>query len=441
MLTIKSFLPRTLLGRSLMILITPVLLIEIIATYIFFDRHWSKITMRLAYSVSGEVAMISNMMEGENSQERRDAIISQSAHNLDFLVGFQKGAVIEKKDSQYHPGVWKSHMARTLTEQLEANLNKPFFMALDEDEKWIEVDVQLKDGVLSFVMPQRRLFSSSGVIFLLWMTGSAIILLTVAILFMRNQIRPIHKLAAAAERFGKGRDVAFFKPGGAREVRQAGEAFLEMHKRIRRQIEQRTTMLAGVSHDLRTPLTRLKLSLAMLDDTSDIKAMKSDIQEMEKMIQGYLEFVRGEGDEQAVETNLVSLIEKIRDDAKRHDLNVEYAGDFEINIMLRPGAFERCLMNLVTNAGRYGKHVWLSARREDKYVFVFVEDDGPGIPEDQYEEVFRPFYRVDSSRNSATGGVGLGLPIAMEIVHGHGGKIWLEKSKRGGLKVSIKLPV
>jgi two-component system osmolarity sensor histidine kinase EnvZ len=299
----------------------------------------------------------------------------------------------------------------------------------------------MSKGVLSVWLPQRRLFSASGYIFLLWMIGSSIVLLAIAIIFMRNQIRPIRKLAAAAERFGKGRDVAYFKPEGAKEVRQAGDSFLEMHKRIRRQIEQRTTMLAGVSHDLRTPMTRLKLQLAMLPANSDTQAMKNDIQEMEKMIEGYLEFVKGEGDEQVEETTLKTLIEKIIDAAKRQHLNLDTDMSEDVKLMVRPMAIERSIMNVINNAGQYAKHIWLKTHHDEKYLFITVDDDGPGVPEDKYEEVFRPFYRVDPSRNSATGGVGLGLPIAMEIVNGHGGKMWLEKSPHGGLCVNIRLPV
>jgi two-component system osmolarity sensor histidine kinase EnvZ len=440
-LSIKKFLPRTLLGRSLMILITPVLLIQVIATYVFFDRHWSKMTTRLAYSVAGEIALIASEIEHDPTAQSIENIIGYAARHLDLLVSFQPGAAIEKKDSKFQADAWKSHMANTLSKELEQSVSRPFFLTIDDDEKWVIVDVQMRDGVLSIILPQRRLFSSSGYIFLLWMIGSSIVLLSIAILFMRNQIRPILKLAAAAERFGKGRDVAYFKPEGAKEVRQAGEAFLDMHKRIKRQIEQRTTMLAGVSHDLRTPLTRLKLQLAMLGDNNDIKAMKGDISEMEKMIEGYLDFVRGEGDEQAEPASLKALIDKVVDSGRRQGLNIQSTVPEEVMLMLRPMAFERCVMNIVTNAGQYGKHIWISTQLDGKYLNIVVEDDGPGIPQDQYEEVFRPFYRVDSSRNAATGGVGLGLPIAMEIVHGHGGKIWLEDSGYGGLRVIIRLPV
>lgn len=440
-LSVKSFLPRTLLGRSLMILITPILLIQVIATFVFFDRHWSKMTTRLAYSVAGEIALIANVTQENSSDSGLKAMAAYASQYLDLLIDFDEGAILEKKNNDHSLDVWKSHMAKVLDNELEQSLRRPFLLTLVGDEKWIEVDVQMETGVLRVLVPQRRLFSSSGYIFLLWMIGVSGILLGIAILFMRNQIRPILKLAAAAERFGKGRDVAYFKPEGAREVRQAGESFLEMHRRIRRQIEQRTTMLAGVSHDLRTPLTRLKLQLAMLADDAEAAAMKSDIAEMEKMIGGYLDFVRGEGDEQIEVTHLKTLIGKIEDAARRQNMNLHVDVHEDITLMLRPMAFERCLMNLIGNAGYYAKNIWLDTHTEGKYLFITIEDDGPGIPEAQYEDVFRPFYRIDPSRNTATGGTGLGLPIAMDIVHSHGGKIWLEKSQRGGLKVNVRVPV
>ena len=439
--SIKTFLPRTLFARSLLILITPVLLIQVITTFVFFDRHWSKMTMRLAYAVAGEITVISREIEQDPDQARLQHIIANAGKNLDLLVRFSPGESLSEKDRQRSGFVWAPILVRELSNELETTLKRPFRIDVDFRQKWIEVEAQLENGVLYVSLPQRRLFSASGYIFLLWMIGTSIVLLAVAILFMRNQIRPIHRLAVAAERFGKGRDVAAFKPQGATEVRQAAEAFIDMHRRIKRQIEQRTAMLAGVSHDLRTPLTRLKLQLAMLGNSPDVEAMKSDIQDMEKMIEGYLEFVRGEGDEQASFTSVAQLIEKVVAAAKRQGLKIISEVKQDANVMLRPMAFERCLNNLINNAGKYAAHSWISADVREQKLEIMIDDDGPGIPEDQYEDVFRPFYRVDSSRNAATGGVGLGLPIAMDIVHAHGGKIWLEKSPRGGLRVIIRIPV
>jgi two-component system, OmpR family, osmolarity sensor histidine kinase EnvZ len=439
--SIKAFLPRSLFGRSLLILIIPIVLIQVITAYVFFDRHWNKMTMRLAYAVAGEVAVVAHAIEDGNDTSKLQNIISYADEHLGLLISFNKGAKLgaESKTTTIH--VWESMVAHTLVRELNTALRKPFTLDIDFQEKWVRLAVQLDNGVLNVTLPGRRLFSSSGYIVLLWMIGSSIVLLMVAILFMRNQIRPIHKLAVAAEWFGKGRDVPAFKPTGAREVRQAAQAFMDMHKRIKRQIEQRTAMLAGVSHDLRTPLTRLKLQLAMLGDSPDVNAMKNDIAEMEKMIGGYLDFVRGEGDEQPEYVSLEVLLEKIVMAAKRQGIDASVSIAQDVNLTVRPMAFERAISNLISNAAKHAKKIWISAAIENEKLELSIEDDGPGIPEDQYEEVFKPFYRVDSSRNAETGGVGLGLPIAMDIINGHGGKIWLEKSSHGGLNVRIRLPL
>ena len=440
-LRLKSVLPKTLFARSLLILIVPVLLIQVIAVFMFFDRHWSKMTTRLASAVAGEIAILAEGFDGEIPLAQTEGIAENAARYLDMLVRFHGNAALPEAGPRYTGFDWGGMVERTLYAQINAQVRRPFLLRMDFERKWVEVRVQLGNGVLDVSFPQRRLFSSSGYIFLLWMIGSSVVLVMIAVLFMRNQIRPIRRLAIAADRFGKGRDVHVFKLEGAVEVRQAGRAFIDMRDRIQRQISQRTTMLAGVSHDLRTPLTRLKLQLEMLGDSPDVDAMKSDIIEMERMIAGYLDFVRGDGEEQVALTSLSDLFARLIVSARRQGHDITLNGNVEISLMLRPMAFERCLGNLVNNAGKYAEHIWLGARRLEGYIEISIEDDGPGIDAAEYEEVFKPFYRVDSARSSLTGGVGLGLPIAMEIVHGHGGEIWLEKSPYGGLRVVIHLPV
>ncbi len=440
-LPIKRVLPKTLFARSLLILIIPVLLIQVIATFTFFDRHWNKMTSRLGFAIAGEIAFIAAEIESDPSVDNIKKISNYAANSLDLLIGFKKDAALDSEQENVSGMLWGSMIAEKLSVEIRNKVAREFLLDVDLQEKWIEVTVQLNNGVLSVSLPQRRLFSSSGYIFLLWMIASSIILLAIAILFMRNQIRPIRRLAIAAERFGKGRDVHAYKLEGALEVRQAGQAFMDMRKRIQRQISQRTEMLAGVSHDLRTPLTRMKLQLAMLGDSPDVEALKTDVSEMERMIEGYLEFVRGEGGEQVSLTSLGLLLQKVAASSKRQGRDIEFFCPEGINIMMRPMAFERCITNLVNNACRYAGHVWIGVQRNEDKVDITVDDNGPGIPEDQYESVFKPFYRVDTSRNVATGGVGLGLPIAMDIVHSHGGKIWLERSPQGGLRVNIRLPV
>jgi two-component system osmolarity sensor histidine kinase EnvZ len=281
---------------------------------------------------------------------------------------------------------------------------------------------------------------------LLWVVGSSVLLMMISVLFMRNQVRPIRRLAVASERFGKGQEILGFKPQGAIEVRRAGESFMLMRKRIQRQLSQRTEMLAGISHDLRTPLTRLKLQLAMMDDADgDIYAMKSDINDMETMIEGYIDFVRGEGDETPREIQIADLIEKVSNKALRSFDKANIYADLHENLpvmMVKENAFGRCLSNIIENGLRYGKNLWIKAYVVDYKLELRIEDDGEGVPEDKFDDVFKPFFRVDTSRSSETGGVGLGMSVAMDIVHGHGGKIWLEKSEaHGGLKVCIQLPL
>ena len=436
---IKKFLPRTLFARSLLILVTPVLLIQVITTFIFFDRHWDKMTARLAFAVAGEVAIIADQFESNSSPEYVRTIGRYLEQSLDMNIDFREGAKLETQLREHES--WGSVVADTLSRSIEAQVRRPYDIRIDIEEKWIEIAVQLENGVLIVVSPQRRLFSSSAYIFLLWMIGTSIILLAIAVLFMRNQVRPIRRLAIAAERFGKGREVPFFKIEGAREVRQAANAFLEMRGRIKQQIQQRTAMLAGVSHDLRTPLTRMKLQVEMLGEGDDVQALKNDIEDMERMIAAYLDFARGEGEEETERTDLKEVLQRVVSAAKREGANVHLATEGDLSLMLRPIAFERCLSNLIGNAMKYAGETWVAARRAADHIEIEIEDNGPGIPEGIREDVFKPFFREESSRNKKTGGVGLGLPIAQDIVLSHGGEIRLGESSQGGLKVRIDLPV
>lgn len=436
---VRKVLPRTLFARSLLIIVVPVLLFQLVVMTVFVDNHWRKVASRMAFAVASEIAIFADMMGDEYDPNLFASLKILGERRLDLLVTAEPGRTIQP--GVQTSGMWEPLSAEALSEQLSKHVQRPFYLSFGPDDKWADISVQMDWGVLRVFVLERRLFTTSAYIFLLWMIGSSVILFTIAIIFMRNQIRPIHRLAIAAERLGMGRDIPNFKPEGAREVRSAARAFLNMHERIRRQMEQRTTMLAGISHDLRTPLTRLKLGLSMLPEGSDVEALKGDVNDMERMINSYLEFVRGEGKEPTSRVDLKDVVNKIAAMAGRHGKKIETDLDNELYISLRPVAFERALQNLVSNAEKYADKIWIEASRDQDEITILVEDNGPGLPDNLMEEVFKPFYRADTSRNASTGGVGLGLPIARDIIHSHGGQLWLEKSKHGGLKAVINLPV
>ena len=332
---------------------------------------------------------------------------------------------------------------RALSNELRKHVQLPFWINTVGDQN-VEIRVKLDGAILRFVATRSQTYASNSHIFLLWMVGSSVILLTVAILFLRNQIRPILRLADAADAFGKGRGIPDdFRPRGAREVRQAALAFLQMRDRIKQHVEQRTTMLAGVSHDLRTVLTRFKLELALLEDTPETRALSSDVDEMQHMLEDYLAFAKGDGGEEAKPTNLKELLEEIVDDASIYASNIDLKirkSKGDIILPLKRQALKRAIMNLVTNAARFGDRIIIRVAPEGRWVRIEVDDDGPGIPEEERENVFRPFYRLDHARNQDEGNSGLGLVIARDIAKSHGGEIALGESSMGGLRAIISLP-
>lgn len=446
---IKNFLPRTLFGRSLLILVVPVVLVQITASVVFFDRHWIKVTSRLAYAVAGEIGVIVDAYERAAVRDDNDILYNEPSllaveKHLDLSVLFRSDEVLpSRQHNSIVFEVWEIAVADRLEHELEKQIQQDFVLDMDFANKAITVYVQLDNGVLIVELPQRRLFSSSGYIFLLWLFGVSLLLLLISVVFMRNQIRPIRKLAVAAERFGKGHDVKYTKPEGASEVRQAAQAFIDMRQRINRQVQQRTDMLAGVSHDLRTPLTRLKLELELIGDSEDVRAMKDDVHEMERMVDGYLDFIRGEGLEDSETITLLPVIEKLSARIERQGVPVNREIDPSIVLRARPIAFERAVNNLLNNARRYAQNIWFKAVIDaDGWVEIIIEDDGPGVEDAMLGEILKPFKRADQSRNSETGGVGLGLSITQDIILSHGGEMSLGRSNtHGGLSVHIKLPL
>jgi two-component system osmolarity sensor histidine kinase EnvZ len=439
MMRARDFLPRSLFGRALLILLTPIVLAQLVATWIFFDRHWDHLVNRLAYGVTGDIALAASFINRYDGQpERLRDLLDQIERHTDLKLTLNP--------ANPHPET--SDTRSMVNAALDAHLAERFpptdYVITDraeQDERRVrEVRVKTDLGWLQVDVPQRRLESATVTVFLLWMTGSAIVFFAIAILFLRNQIRPIRRLSEAAERFGKGQDSAGFKPEGATEVRRAAQAFLLMRERINRQIRQRTEMLAGVSHDLRTPLTRMKLQMALMR-ANGIEQLQQDVHEMERMVEGYLAFARGEGDEASEYIDLSGLIESIASDARR-------GGEREISLQLpercraevRPQAMRRCIGNLVGNALRYGNKVAISLEEVGNNLLVHIDDDGPGIPADKRRDVLRPFVRLEESRNPDTGGVGLGLTIARDVARAHGGDILLNDSPLGGLRATLRLP-
>ena len=434
---VKRYLPRTLLGRSLLIIVTPLVVLQLVSTIVFYERHWDTVTHRLAGTLAGDVGFIVDQLERNPGPESQRWIFETADSRMGIRAAFEPGAKLPGTA----PGGAAEDIEDLLAPALEETLGRPFKVGETALEHDIEIRVQLPQGVLTTVTTRKRLFSPTTYIFTLWMVGSSLVLVAVATIFMRNQVRPIRRLAAAANSFGKGRDVPHFRPAGAAEVRQAAQAFIEMRDRIKRQIEQRTEMLAGVSHDLRTPLTRMKLELAMLGDSAEIDELKADVEEMEKMVDGYLAFARGEGAGTPEPADISAVLEQVVASARKEGAKIDLHTEEHLVLPVRLDAIRRCFTNLILNAVRYGKHVQVRAGRRADAVEVLVDDDGPGIPSDQREAVFRAFFRLDPSRNIETGGVGLGLTIARDVVRAHGGDILLDQSPLGGLRARLRLPL
>jgi two-component system osmolarity sensor histidine kinase EnvZ len=431
---IKRVLPRTMFGRSLLIVVMPLILLQAIATWVFYDRHWAAVSWRLSAAVAGDIGLLIDALKLADSPFETARLLerAKAQTDLDVTIGRTKtlppvlpatGRLVEDQ----------------LSQAIEGRLNYPFRIDLLEDGG-AEIKVQLSDGVLSVGVPRNRLYSSTTYIFVMWMLGSSLVLLAVATVFLRNQVKSLRRLAEAADSFGKGRSVPSFKVEGAVEIRRAAIAFMTMRDRLQRQVRERTQMLAGVSHDLRTPLTRMKLALEMLGNDPAVTELKSDVAEMEHMVHGYLDFVRGEGTEASVETDISLLIEDLAADLRREGTPLTVTPPPEFVMPVRPNALRRCLGNLIGNARRHASHVWLTGIVVAAGIDILVDDDGPGIPPANRARVFRPFVRLDASRNPLTGGVGLGLTIARDVARSHGGDVRLETSPQGGLRARVHLP-
>ncbi len=430
---VRRVLPRSLLGRSLLIILIPLVLTQAVSLAIFYGSHLDLISRRFAFAVAGEIAQTVALVERSDDVDLRRWALRSADHEFELRMRLVPDAVLPRERRVNVLGPMDDDLAAALAERVR----RPFTMDWTSDPQSVLIGIQLPDAVLQIAAPRKRLYTSTIYLFVLWSVGSAILVFTVAALFMRNQVRAIRRLSRAAEAFGLGRDIGPIRPEGAIEVRRAATAFNRMQERVRRFLDQRTEMLAGVSHDLRTPLTRLRLALAMLPPAQDgeVGEMTADLEEMERMISGYLAFARGETAEQARPTDVRAVLEAVAAGARRAGAEVIVEAPAGLIVLLRPDAVRRAVTNLVDNARRHAHRIVLAALPLGRSVQLTIDDDGPGIAPDRRESVFRAF------ESGSEGGTGLGLTIARDIVRGHGGEIVLESSALGGLRARVQLPV
>ena len=428
----KKFLPKGLFYRSLIIVVTPIILLQIIITIVFFDSLWIKTNKGMTRSLVNEVKSLIDVYNSE--KENKQMIIDLYNKNFDFVVSLKEEENLPQKKMER----WYSPIDRSLRRDLKSAFPNSYWFDTTSYKELVELRIAHKNGHFQIFFPREKISSSSVRIFALWITLPGILLIIIAIIFLKNQTRPIVSLAKAAEKFGKGELITGFRPSGAKEIRQAAFEFDRMRKRITIHLNQRSEMLSGISHDLRTPLTRLKLQLAMIKQQDLAKKMSDDVEEMERMLNDYLEFASQQKKE---ETELININLIIEDVAKKYDSNkIELKLDEKSEIHLRSNAIKRCLTNFIDNGLSYGKNVKIISKKTSSNMIILVDDDGPGIPEKEYQNVLKPFYRIDKSRGQNKSGVGLGLSIANDIIRNHGGSIAFEKSDLGGLRVKISLP-
>ena len=427
----KSILPKKLFYRSLIIVATPIILLQIIITIVFFDSLWIKANKGMTRSLTSEIQTMFDLFQQENNQQ---VIIDLYNKNFDFVVMLKKNEILPERKTER----WFSPMDRSLRRELKPIFQNSYWFDTTTYKELVDLRIKYKNGILQIFFPKYKIAPSSARIFALWITLPGLLLIFVAIIFLKNQTRPIVNLAKAAEKFGKGESTTGFWPSGALEIRQAGYEFDRMRKRITVHLNQRSEMLSGISHDLRTPLTRLKLQLAMLKQQDLAKKMGEDIEEMERMLNEYLEFSRYQKNEK---TELMNISHLIRDVTKKYEeKQIKLFLEECPKINIRPGSIKRCLANLIDNALAYGKTTEIFTKKMMNNILILIDDDGPGIHESEYQNVLKPFYRIDKSRGQNKLGVGLGLSIANDIIRSHGGNISLEKSSLKGLRVKISLP-
>jgi two-component system osmolarity sensor histidine kinase EnvZ len=433
----KGWMPTGLYARALLIMIVPMVMLQTVVAFVFMERHWNTVTRHLSAAVVQDIAGLIDIYKTFPQDKDRTQLKRIAQERLGLVVDFLPRGDMPSPG----PKPFFSLLDQSLSGQISRQISRPFWIDTVGKSNLVEIRIQLDDSVMRVFAQRSRAYASNSEIFIFWMLGTSSILLIVAVLFLRNQIRPILRLAEAAESFGKGREAPNFRPRGAREVRQAAQAFLEMKARVERSIEQRTAMLAGVSHDLRTILTRFKLELALIGDSPEVDGMRKDVDEMAGMLEAYLSFARGDSGEVAQPTDMTMALEELRSDAERHGHTATVTFHGLPVVTVKPASFKRCIANLVSNAARHANTVAITGHRDHRYLTVTIDDDGPGIPANMREEVFKPFLRLDDARNQDEGGTGLGLAIARDIARSHGGDITLGDSPMRGLRAAVRVPV
>ncbi|MDB2358517.1 ATP-binding protein [Candidatus Pelagibacter bacterium] len=431
---LKKILPKRLFYRALLIVAVPILVLQLIVTFVFFDSLWIKTNKGMTRALINEISTFVKVYD--NEEIIKDELKNTFSLFLDLNIELVNNQTF---DYQYNER-WFSPIDRTLRRELKSNFNLgEFWFNTTNYKKLIDIRIKYEDGYFKFLVPKDRVSSSSARIFALWITVPAIIMVMISLIFLKNQTRPITNLARAAERFGKGEELEEFRPSGAMEIRQAGHEFEMMRKRILRHLNQRNEMLSGISHDLRTPLTRMKLQIAFIEDKDLANKLAEDINEMEKMLNEYLQFTSSSYIEKNEMFNLSELIDQVVN--KYNNKNIENDLTPRVYINGRKNLINRCLNNIIDNALKYGSKVKIKLHKKNTNLFITIDDDGPGIPNKEHENVFKPFYKIDKGRADSKSSVGLGLSIASDIIRSHGGSITLDKSKMNGLSVKIFLPV
>ena len=436
---VAELLPKGLYRRSLLIVVLPMVLLQTAVTLVFMQHHWELVTRRLSEAVARDVGALTDLYRRLPPGEYDNVLASLASERFRMTATLlPTGPLPPPMPHSFFSTL--DPLTRTLPNEIKNQVREPIWLDTIGRSGLMEIRVDLGDRTLRLITRRSLAYEANAHIFVLWMLATMLLLLTVAIVFLRNQIRPILRLAKAAEDFGKGR-LNEFSPHGAREVRQAGHAFIEMKRRVERATEQRTAMLNGVSHDLRTMLTRFKLSLALIENTAETDALQKDVDEMGHMLEAYLAFARGDGGESATETDIGALLSELGHEAEKDGATIGIAAAGNLKIRVRRTAMRRCIGNLVVNASRHADHVNISAARRERAIVIQIDDDGCGIPAHLREDVFRPFYRLDEARNQDQEGSGLGLAIARDIARSHGGDITLSESPMGGLQATVRLPV